>query len=219
MQTFISQSQALSQSSQETINITRSLTRFKAMYITFLGHKATELRQEFLGNCNDFYSPICNTIEEAECAELVHLNGRLHYYVDTGLAQHGHVIDANYFLPKRYFARGYGSTNELWYQIQLGSKLYPEYMVKSNAEAWYHLSKTLEIKSDAYYNHEFVIGQCLEKVEGASFSGINTKMGDLLTIRLWNQAPNAADRPNKLFVFMVGDAILNISDTGCQFFY
>ena len=86
MQTFISQSQALSQSSQETINITRSLTRFKAMYITFLGHKATELRQEFLGNCNDFYSPICNTIEEAECAELVHLNGRLHYYVDTGIA-------------------------------------------------------------------------------------------------------------------------------------
>ena len=75
----------------------------------------------------------------------------------------------------------------------------------------------LEIKSDAYLNHEFVIGQCREKVEGASFTGINTKMGDLLTVKLWNQAPDPADMPNKIFVFMVGDAILNISDTGIQF--
>ena len=152
-----------------------------------MGYKASELRQEFWANCNNFYSPLCNTVEENECAELVHYNGRNHYYVDTGHDEHGQVIDANYFLPKRTYARTYNSKNELWYQIQLGSKLYPEYRVKWNAEGWYHLSKTLkhqntnehglDIKSDAYYNNEFVIGQCFEKVEGASFSGINTKIG------------------------------------------
>jgi hypothetical protein len=101
-------------------------------------------------------------------------------------------------------------------------------MCKSNSESWYHLAKTLkhqntrehglEIKSDAYFNHEFIIGQCLERIEGASFTGINTKIGDLLTIKLYNQAPNAADRPNKIYVAMIGDQITNISDTGIQVF-
>jgi hypothetical protein len=45
MQVFISQSQALAQNTQETINITRSLTRLKALYITFLGRKAYDLRR------------------------------------------------------------------------------------------------------------------------------------------------------------------------------
>ena len=63
-----------------------------------------------------------------------------------------------------------------------------------------------------------IIGRNFEKVEGASFTGINTKMGDLLTVRLWNQAPVAADRPNKVFVAMIGDQIMNISDTGIQVF-
>ena len=43
-------------------------------------------------------------------------------------------------------------------------------------------------------------------------------MGDLLTIKLLNQAPNTADMPNKILAFMIGDAIMNISDTGVQFF-
>ena len=101
-------------------------------------------------------------------------------------------------------------------------------MCKSNAETWYYLAKTLksqntrehglEIEPHAYFNHEYIIGQNFEKIEGASFTGINTKMGDLLTIRLWNQAPVAADRPNKIFVAMLGDQIMNISDTGIQVF-
>jgi hypothetical protein len=43
-------------------------------------------------------------------------------------------------------------------------------------------------------------------------------MGDLLTIKLWNQAPNAAHMPNNIFVVMIGDQIMNISDTGIQVF-
>jgi hypothetical protein len=98
----------------------------------------------------------------------------------------------------------------------------------SNSEAWYYLSKTLkhqntkehgfQITPDAYFNHEFIIGQNFEKVEGASFSGINTKMGDLMTIKIFNQSHDNTIAPNKIFITMVADQILNISDTGCQVF-
>ena len=44
MQVFISQSQTLSQSDQESVNITRSLTRLQALYITFLGTKDADLQ-------------------------------------------------------------------------------------------------------------------------------------------------------------------------------
>jgi hypothetical protein len=77
----------------------------------------------------------------------------------------------------------------------------------SNAEAWYYLSKTLkhqntnehgfQIEPDAYFNHEFIIGQNFEKVEGASFSGINTKMGDLMTIKIFNQSFDDIIAPKK----------------------
>ena len=233
MQVFTSQSQALAQNSQETINITRSLTRLKALYITFLGSKIGDMRKEFLKNCNNYYSPLCNSTNENTIGDLVHYNygpttDDDNWYVATGAGGNGNVLNGANILPRRSYTRTYSNTNELWYQLQLGSKLYPEYMVKSNSESWYHLSKTLkhqntnehglEIPSHAYYNHEFIIGQCLEKVEGASFTGINTKMGDLLTIKLWNQAPNTTHMPNKIFVTMIGDQIMNISDTGIQVF-
>jgi hypothetical protein len=228
MQVYITQSQALTQNTQETINITRSLTRLKALYITFLGRKAGDLRAEYLKNCNNYYSPLCNSTIQNELGELVHYDATTYWYVDNGHDARGNVLDGHNINPKRSYARTYNNTNELWYQIQLGSKLYPEYMVKSNSEAWYHLSKTLkhqntkehglEIPSHADYNHEFIIGQCLEKVEGASFTGINTKMGDLLTIKLWNQTPIPVNMPNKIFVTMIGDQIMNISDTGIQVF-
>ena len=91
-----------------------------------------------------------------------------------------------------------------------------------------YLSKTLkhqntnehgfQIEPDAYFNHEFIIGQNFEKVEGASFSGINTKMGDLMTIKIFNQSYDNTIAPNKIYVAMVADQIMNISDTGIQVF-
>ena len=157
-----------------------------------------------------------------------HFDSSKQFFVGTGVGGNGNVFDASNIAYGRSYIRTYDYRNELWWQIQLGSKLYPEYMCKSNSESWYHLAKTLkhqntrehglEIKSDAYFNHEFIIGQCLERIEGASFTGINTKMGDLLTIKLWNQCPTADYRPSKIFVTMIGDQIMIISDTGIQVF-
>ena len=228
MSIFISQSQSLAQVSQETVNVTRSLTRLKALYITFLGDKVGDLRKEFLKPCNNFYSPLCNSTNANEVITLTHLDSGRDLYVDQGKNGSGATLDQNNFFTTRSFARSYNSTNELGYQIQLGSKLYPEMRTTSNSEAFYYLAKTLkqqntiehgfQIEPHAYYNHEFIIGQNFEKVEGASFTGINTKMGDLMTIKLFNNSPVPAIMPTKIFVTLVGDLIMNIGDTGIQVF-
>ena len=118
----------------------------------------------------------------------------------------------------------------MYYQIQIGSALYPQYECRSVSEAWYHLSSTLkhqntkehgfDIASDAYHNHTFIIGQNFEKVSGAEFTGINTRAGDLCTIKLKNMTPDANDenRPSKIYVTMLGTLIMDISDTGVQVF-
>ena len=228
MNVFVSQSQSLPQQKEETVNVTRSFTRLKALYITFLGQKVGDLRQEYLKNCNNFYSPLCGSFPSNEVLTLAHLNSTIGMYRSSGEHDTGSTLDVGSFPCVRTYKRQYNSSNELGYQIQLGSKLYPEMRTSSNSEAWYYLSKTLkhqntkehgfQITPDAYFNHEFIIGQNFEKVEGASFSGINTKMGDLMTIKIFNQSHDNTIAPNKIFITMVADQILNISDTGCQVF-
>jgi hypothetical protein len=228
MSVFVSQSQMLLQQKEETVNVTRSFTRLKAAYITFLGNKANDLRQEYLKNCNNFYSPLCGSFATNEVLTLAHLDSNLGIFRSHGEHETGSTLDTGSLPCIRTYKRQYDSSNELGYQIQLGSKLYPEMRTSSNSEAWYYLSKTLkhqntkehgfQITPDSYYNHEFIIGQNFEKVEGASFSGINTKMGDLMSIRIYNHSYDNSIAPNKIYITMVADQILNISDTGCQVF-
>jgi hypothetical protein len=228
MHVFVSQSQSLPGNKEETVNVTRSFTRLKALYITFLGQKPGDLRQEYLKNCNNFYSPLCGSFPSNEVLTLAHLNSNLNMYRSHGEHDTGSTLDVGSLPCVRTYKRQYNSSHELGYQIQLGSKLYPEMRTSSNAEAWYYLSKTLkhqntkehgfQIEPDAYFNHEFIIGQNFEKVEGASFSGINAKMGDLMTIKIFNQSFDDTIAPKKIYVAMVADQIMNISDTGIQVF-
>ena len=65
--------------------------------------------------------------------------------------------------------------------------------ISSSAEAFYQLRKALgihfginaiNINRHAYTTRDFIMAIDMEKVLGASFSGINTMSGDLLTIRM-----------------------------------
>ena len=87
----------------------------------------------------------------------------------------------------------YDYNKELELQMQLGSKLFPEYPIRSLAEAFYQLRKSLGINStnaqmnmvQRYYrDHKFVVGLDTEKLTGASFTGYNTRAGDLLTLKI-----------------------------------
>ena len=87
----------------------------------------------------------------------------------------------------------YDKDKELSFEMQIGAKKYPEYPIQSAAEAFYQLRKPLglharnalmDIRATEYRNNKFVIGIDTEKVLGASFSGHNSKAGDLTVPRL-----------------------------------
>ncbi len=95
-----------------------------------------------------------------------------------------------------YNREGYFRHNqnaEFEFTLQIGSKLFPEYPIRSHAEAYYQLKKTLGVQASAVHNfditateyrdHKFVIGTDCEKVLDAGFTGINTRAGDLLSVK------------------------------------
>ena len=121
---------------------------------------------------------------------------------------------------------------EFEFQLQIGSKLFPEYPIRSHAEAYYQLKKTLGVQASAVHNfdisaveyrdHKFILGTDCEKVLDAGFTGINTRAGDLMTIKFRNNK----DRINaendtvakRLHVVLHSDQIMEIRDTGVAVF-
>jgi hypothetical protein len=69
--------------------------------------------------------------------------------------------------------------------VQIGSKLFPEYPIRSHSEAFYQLTKclgiqasdihNLDINASQYHSHKFIMGIDLEKVLEARGTGFNTK--------------------------------------------
>ena len=57
----------------------------------------------------------------------------------------------DFYSPMYETAKGannkYDNSKQFQAQLQLGSKLYPEYMIRAHAEAYYQLRKTLGHKS------------------------------------------------------------------------
>ena len=129
----------------------------------------------------------------------------------------------------------YNFDEELEYQLQIGGKLIPEYPVRSKSQAFYELKKALGIHGSAfhsispcgpplagerYIDNHFIIGIDCEKVLDASFTGINTNSGQLLTIKLKGANTNipANVMPDKLFCTLHADMIVEMRDTGATVF-
>jgi hypothetical protein len=123
-------------------------------------------------------------------------------------------------------ATTYNHSKELEFQMQIGSKLFPEYPCRSLCESFYELRKALGVHASNaqmnmvqryYRDHKFVMAFDTEKLIGASFTGMNTKAGDLLTLKMKGAngsiALDATDT-HKLFYCLQYDAILNVNDTG-----
>jgi hypothetical protein len=130
-------------------------------------------------------------------------------------------------------APSYNSDYELEWQIQIGGKFYPNYPVRSLAEAFANYLKALNYPD--YYQHstvidpiswrstKFFIAYDFEKLRDASFTGIDTSSGDLMIIRV-RAAPNVSTASpllapgspfgENMFIVLEADNILNISQTG-----
>ena len=88
-------------------------------------------------------------------------------------------------------------------QLQIGSKLIPDYPMQSSTEAFYFLKKafnlstvfnnhvrSLDIRGKEYVDHKFIIAFDTEKINGhvASFTGRNVKNGEQITLKMQMQS-------------------------------
>ena len=205
--TFVSQMQTIAGQNDVLINVSRALTRLKSVFVTL--HKDYELgRGEHGGRklWNDFVSP-------------------------------GYIENLDGILEL-------GSGQEFEFQLQVGSKLFPEYPIRSHNEAYYQLKKTLgvqassvhnfDINSVQYRDHRFILGTDCEKVLDAGFTGINTRAGDLMTVKLKYNSRGLPARANenaafnawlancrladRIHIVLHSDQILEIRSSGCQVF-
>ena len=176
--TFISSMQVIA-GAVSSVNISRSVSRLKSIFVTYDGYHAAD-SFGFFKEVNDMYHPM-----------------------------KGYRYDAK---------------KELEYQIQIGSKLFPVYPVRSLAEAFSQLKKTLgiqqtnfhsiDINMKQYMHNHFIIACDTEKQLSAGFTGLNTKNGDLITIKTKSMSGIPADHPTRIYVTLHSDNVLNIRDSG-----
>ena len=127
---------------------------------------------------------------------------------------------------------------ELEFQIQLGPKLYPEYPVKSLSEAFCILKQTLNlpdwglhsvgIDNKQYRSNKFIFAMSFEKVPEASWTGTNTKTGQILLIKL-NAVDTTKDGAagngttvgniaDTMFITLMTENILELRDVGVSIY-
>ena len=120
------------------------------------------------------------------------------------------------------------AAGEFEYQLQIGSKLFPEYPIRSHNEAFYQLAKTLGVQASAVHNfdinareyrfNKLILGTDCEKVLDAGFTGLNTRAGDLMTVKFDLKATTdlTLRKPDRIHIVLHSDQILEIRDSGCQ---
>ena len=76
----------------------------------------------------------------------------------------------------------------------------------------------MDIRADEYRINKFVIGIDTEKVLGASFSGYNSRAGDLSVLRLKPAYANTITTAEilKLHYVLHYDSVMQIMDSGIQ---
>ena len=203
----MSQIQTVAGQNDVLINVSRAITRLKSVFVTL--HKDYAHGRILLPGrklWNDFMSP--GYLEN--CDGVVEL----------------------------------GSGQEFEFQLQIGSKLFPEYPIRSHNEAYYQLKKTLGVQASSVHNFDinavqfrdnrFILGTDCEKVLDAGFTGLNTRAGDLMTVKLkYNSRglPAQANRDavfnawlancrlaDRIHIVLHSDQIFEIRSSGCQVF-
>ena len=124
----------------------------------------------------------------------------------------------------------YDSEKEMEIQVQIGSKLYPEYPIRSVSESFSQLKKTMGIHTSPFHSlnmdgaqyreYKFISAIDTEKVLDAGFTGLNTRAGDLMTVKVKpiDSVGMGTNKPNKFFTVLHSDNIMEIKDSGVTIF-
>jgi len=126
-----------------------------------------------------------------------------------------------------YTVGDYDYAKEFQWQLQIGSKLFPEYPARSLAESFYQLKKALGIHGSAFHSlsitakqvrtDHFILGIDTEKILEAGFTGLNTRSGDLMVVRgKYANTNDSTSWCSSIYMILHTDQILEIRDTGCS---
>ena len=193
MTTFITQQQTVAGYSQLDIQVIRSVSKLVGVFITFNKDPVDSVVADeyFHKEFTRFYHPMINNDEA--------VNGF------------------------------YNPDLDLEFQIQLGSKLYPEYPCNSITQCFYHLRKALNLPTFhqhsissqwlEYKESEFIFGFNLEKVPDSSYTGINTRAGQqmLIKVKPLNQGVlTSALMPDRIYITLLSEQIVSIKDSGIE---
>ena len=217
-------------SDRPVFTMARAFTRLKRCYLTFYkrlrglsvdgaGANATLVYNDnnitTLKECNLFWHPQLLSVNPA--VNLI--NHRLTADADA-------PADNITYNPYKYNGVNFDS------QVQVGGKLVPENYVRTSSEALYHLKKSLNIHHNGstyslgmtpqeYRTHKHIQAFDFQKAIGVFGSGISTKSGDLLTIKLQNLISKNNRNQNMnggtadlMFALLEYDMIIDISDSG-----
>ena len=119
----------------------------------------------------------------------------------------------------------YNPNLELEFQIQLGGKLYPEYPCRTVNECFSILKETLNLPEkyqhsigitfDEYIRNKFIFAMDFEKVPDVDWSGINTKAGQILIVKVKGGSGITNNIATSMFSTLVTQVVLEIRDVGC----
>ena len=122
----------------------------------------------------------------------------------------------------------HSNADEFELTVQIGSKIYPDYPIRSHAEAYYQLRKTLgvqsskvhsfDIKPQEYHDNRLIMAIDTEKSLGASFTGINTRSGDLMTCKFKYKTATDARKADRIHIVLHTDNIMKINATGVEIY-
>ena len=131
------------------------------------------------------------------------------------------------FYHPMHTSGNYDPDKELQIQLQIGSKLIPEYPCQSLSECFYHLKKSLNlpdhhqhsmgIQQKHYRQDKFIVGFSFEKIPDAEWSGINSKAGQILMVNVKALNPaNLGDTKiaDTMYSVLEAQQILEIRDVG-----
>ena len=138
-------------------------------------------------------------------------------------------LSPNEWTTACFASETYNHNLELEYQVQIGSKQFPEYPIRSIAEAFTQLRKTMgilgstvgniDISNEKYEKLHHILALDCEKTLQAGYTGLDMKRGQLMTVKVKAQNPTelpAARMPDNIQIVLHSDQILDIGFTGTQ---
>lgn len=131
-----------------------------------------------------------------------------------------HPMARNAVAPK------YSDASELEWNLSVGSKVYPDYPITSLQESWQKMKRavygsesnfhSVSITGSQYRTSHHIAAIDLEKMNEVSYSGENTKSGELMQLRIRPRDSDLAAEhmPENVYMVLHYNAILELRSSG-----